>query len=190
MINTQNLNLLEEIKQGNLHLFEQFFKTHYKQMVFFANSLLQDTDEAEEIVQEVFAKLWERKAELTIDTSLKSYVFRWIRNDSLNFIKRKKLDFNYREHNKLTANQTVENNNEVEIQNQIQQALNQLPEKCREVFELSRFEELKYHEIASRLNISVKTVENQMGKALKILRVALKDYLAAYILISFFKNFN
>ncbi len=118
--------------------------------------------------------------EIMIDSSLKSYLYRAVRNAALNRLKHEKVKANHvafvtsRNENFVSPADELE---ETELHFRIQRALKKLPEQCRVVFEMSRFEELKYTEIAERLGISVKTVENQMGKALRIMREQLNDYL-------------
>jgi len=169
-----------------------FFKKYYQPLCNHAYSFVQDKDEAEEVVQSAFLSVWEKRASLDIKTSLKSYLYTMVRNTSLNVIKHEKIKQKYvgealaveaRSHESVTQKVIS-----AELEEKIQQAMESLPEQCRLVFKLSRFEELKYAEIAEQLTISVKTVENQMGKALKIMREHLKDYLP--MLILFLMNVN
>lgn len=164
-----------------------FFKTYYQPLCNYAYSFIRNRDEAEEIVQSAFLSVWEKRDSLDIKTSLKAYLYTMVRNTSLNVIKHEKikqryvgeaLAFEERSHDSV-AQKVLSS----ELEERIQHAMESLPEQCRLVFKLSRFEELKYSEIANQLNISIKTVENQMGKALKIMREQLKDYLPMLILI-------
>jgi len=161
------------------------FKTYYQPLCHYAYSFLQDKEDAEEIVQSTFLLVWEKRETLEIRTSVKPYLYAMVRNACLNVIKHEKIRQRYageevaigeRSHDSVTH--TVVSN---ELEYKIKEALEALPEQCRMVFKLSRFEELKYSEIAAQLNISVKTVENHMGKALKIMREQLKDYLPLII---------
>lgn len=167
--------------------FEQVFKTHFKRLHAYAFTLLQNEAEAEETVQQVFFKLWERKENLSGDAPVTAYLYRAVHNESLNYLKhqqvksRHRLQVAYRM--KDESQQPGERSGSSELEKKIQSALQELPEQCRTIFQLSRFEELKYREIADKLDISVKTVENQMGKALKILREKLVDFLAGLLLI-------
>ncbi len=178
-----------KLKEGDITAFEMFFKTYYQPLCNYAYSFIKDKDEAEEIVQSTFLSVWEKRDSLDIKTSLKSYLYTMVRNTSLNVIKHEKIKQKYvgealavdeRSHEGVT--QAVLSS---ELEERIQQAIGVLPEQCRLVFKLSRFEELKYAEIAEHLNISIKTVENHMGKALKIMREQLKDYLALWILFMY-----
>ena len=184
--------LIQEIREGNEQSFEQAFHMHYAVLCGYANKLLKDLDEAEEIVQETFYKIWEKREQLEITISFKAYVFRAVHNACLNYLKHQKVRKAYADH--VEANHEEAANHDPAEQNELEQhvveALDALPEKCREVFELSRFEGLKYKEIAERLEISEKTVENQMGKAFKILREKLAVYLKAAMLWIFFSLFH
>lgn len=166
--------------------FEQLFKAHYRALHAYANMLLKDVDIAEEVVQSMFLKLWEKRDLLDVQTSIKAYLYKCIYNDSLNLLKHEQVKSKYQNftvHTMNTHHEPASNRVELsELQKALQLALNALPEQCRLVFQLSRFEELKYKEIAERLGISIKTVENQMGKALKILRLKLVDFLVLALL--------
>jgi RNA polymerase sigma-70 factor (ECF subfamily) len=184
------LDLLEQqvfaaLKEGNETAFEMLFRTYYKPLCNYAYSFLNDRDEAEEVVQSAFIGVWDKRSSIEIQSSMKSYLYRMVRNSCLNVIKHanvKKQHVKYAlaggEPMDESASQSVMSQ---ELELKIQEAMKQLPEQCRLVFQLSRFEELKYSEIAGQLNISVKTVENHMGKALKIMRSQLKDYLPLFL---------
>jgi len=168
--------------------FEQVFKTHYKSLFAYAITILKSEAAAEEIVQNVFLRLWEKKLPLPPGTQLKPYLYRAIHNESLNHIKHEKVKSRYQlyavskgEGQEQPASKKIMT---AELEKKIQEALNELPEQCRTIFQLSRFEELKYREIAEQLDISVKTVENQMGKALKLLRTKLAEFLPLLLFIN------
>lgn len=179
--------ILEQIQQGNESAFEELFRTYYQGLCNYGNSMLKDMDEAEEVVQNVFCQFWEKRENLDIQISLKSYLYKMVHNACLNKIKHQKVKNVYEQY-KVSLGQgqsqpashlAIEN----ELEAKIKEAINALPEQCRIIFCLSRYEELKYAEIANQLDISVKTVENQMGKALKILREKLSDYLVLLVLL-------
>ncbi|WP_339879441.1 RNA polymerase sigma-70 factor [uncultured Algoriphagus sp.] len=164
--------------------FEAVFKTYFKALHAYAMAILKESETAEEIVQSVFLKLWEKRETLEISSSLKAYLYRAVYHDSLNHIKhlqvkRKHWDHAHYEMTQGKPEQVGEQikGQENELYERFQLALEKLPEKCRMVFNLSRFEELKYQEIADRLEISIKTVEAHMGKALKTLRMELAEFL-------------
>ena len=164
----------------NKATFELFFKENYEILCRFAFTFLKDADEAEEIVQNSFVKLWEDKDKLQIDISSKAYLFTTVRNASLNRLKHGRIKNEY----KASVQHSVEYKNQVEetvygneLQAKINEAINKMPEKRREVFNLIRFEGLKYKEVAEQLGISPKTVENHMGSAIKFLKDELQDFL-------------
>jgi RNA polymerase sigma-70 factor (ECF subfamily) len=180
--------LTNNIAYQNLdkQLFEQLFREYFSHLSNFALSYVNDLDTAKEIVQEVFINLWNNKDSITSDKSVKSYLYTSVRNRCLNYIRDHKKFRSYVLDVEIEdADQVFENNSisQTETQIKIQQALSKLPEKCKQVFELSRFEELKYKEIAEKLGISIKTVEGQVSKALKILREELKDLIISMLLI-------
>ena len=166
-------------------VFEQLFKKHFNSLHAYAFTILKDEDLAEEIVQGMFLKFWEKREKLHIQ-SIKAYLYKCVYNDSLNYIKHEKTKYKYQEYTKYTMNTENEPASlkvELsELQYHISQALAHLPQQCRTIFQLSRFEELKYREIADHLGLSIKTVESQMGKALKILRYKLADFLVLVVL--------
>lgn len=165
---------------ADLSSFETLFRQYYQMLCTYAYRFVNDTDTAEEIVQELFYKIWEKRAELQINVSIKSYLFSAVHNRCLKFIEHKNVEARYKnyylqhESEIDTENHTHSNVRELEVI--IDQTLDLLPERCSRIFRLNRFEGLKYHEIAMKLSISIKTVEANMGKALKMLRKNLKDY--------------
>jgi RNA polymerase sigma-70 factor (ECF subfamily) len=167
--------------------FERFFKSHFKALHAYACTILREEAMAEEIVQQVFYKLWERRDQVVISQSMNAYLYRSVYNECLNYLKHQKVKQAHQSHTKYTGQEGVESVSKKliakELETKIADALNQLPEQCRTIFQLSRFEELKYREIADRLNLSVKTVENQMGKALKIMRTQLMEYLPVLFIV-------
>lgn len=142
-----------------------------------------DLDDAKNIVHEVFMSVWEKFENLPEGTSYKSYLYTAVKNKSLNFIRDKKKHVileDFEDQEPMEENLTLET---AELEKEIEIALQSLPEKCREVFELNRQEGLKYAEIAQKLNISIKTVEAQMSKALAIMRQHLKDFMILLIFL-------
>src|SRR5882724_4082376 len=177
----------ELLTTGNEQVFEKVFKTHFKNLHAYACSILKDESDAEEMVQQVFYKLWEKKTRWDIHTSLKAYLYRSVHNECMNHIKHQKVKTVHQQYSMLQEKQQVEKNDPAqqltgnELEKKIFAALNDLPEQCRTIFQMSRFESLKYQEIAFQLGISVKTVEAQMGKALKRMRLKLVEYLPIFM---------
>lgn len=163
--------------------FEQVFKDHYQQLTAFAYQYVESHETAEELVQDVFTNVWIKSSQIEIRTAVKSYLYGAVRNASLNFLKHKKIERRYEEQEQHKSSWFETDFLELdELQNEIKGALDQLPEKCRQIFEMSRFEEKKYKEIAEELDLSIKTVENQMGRALKVMRSALSRHLPSFVL--------
>lgn len=182
--------LARELVQKNEAAFEQVFKAHFKNLHAYACTIVRDAAVAEGIVQNVFLKLWERSEGLNIQSSVAAYLYRAVYNESCNQLKHQKVKQSYAQHAQQSMSEAAKETASkkialAELEQKIKTALNELPEQCRTVFQLSRFEELKYQEIADKLDISVKTVEAQMGKALKLMRIKLADYLP---LITLFFN--
>ncbi len=178
--------IIGAIREGNERIFEEIFRKYYQSLCNYANSILKEMDEAEEVVQNLFLSIWEKRSDLEISISLKSYLYRAVHNHCLNRIKHLKVREEYQQYavnfydaSYESVSQTVMKN---ELETKIEEAIKKLPEQCRLIFQMSRFEELKYHEIAEQLELSPKTVENQIGKALKILRVELAEYLPLIII--------
>jgi RNA polymerase sigma-70 factor (ECF subfamily) len=186
------LELLEHqqsntLKSGDLTTFEMLFRTFYQPLCNYAYTFTQDRDEAEEVVQSTFLSIWEKYKTLEIHTAMKPYLYAMVRNSCLNIIKHEKIKQKHVQSEMVLGERSSEAVTQtvlaIELDERIQLALEKLPEQCRLIFKLSRFEDLKYAEIAEHLNLSVKTVENQMGKALKIMREQLKDYLPLLLVL-------
>ena len=180
-----------EHKSLDKSLFEQLFKTHFVHLSNFAYQFLKDTDSAKDITQKVFINLWENREKIDPQKSLKSYLFTSVRNRCLNYIRDQK---KYRSEILDIETHDFEISFEedkmamAELKAKVDEALSELPEKCRLVFEMSRFKNMKYKDIAEELDISVKTVEAHMSKALKNLRANLEDYL--YLLLVIYSWLN
>ena len=173
--------------------YEQIFRNHYSELCSYANNFMDDLDDAEEIVQEVFVKVWEIRNEINISNSVRAYFFRSVRNACLNKKKHIKIREEYKEHNEREIDSNfVDLENIIdasELELKIRNSIDKLPTERRKIFIMSRYDELKYQEIADKLNISVKTVENQMGSALKFLRNELSEYIKILIiLLTIYKN--
>ncbi len=166
--------------------FEILFKKHYSVLCAYCYGFVADYTLGEDIVQEVFSKLWADKRKIRIDTSVKAYLYSAVRNTALNYIKHQKVKRQYEQINNDESIYTEKSQEEhligKELNAKIQSAINNLPTERRKIFLMSRMDELKYKEIAEKLDISIKTVENQMGKALASLR---KDLSSEFPLVLF-----
>ncbi|MEM7370573.1 MAG: RNA polymerase sigma-70 factor [Bacteroidota bacterium] len=162
--------------------FEALFKSHFPYLCNFANQYVEDFEAAQDITQKAFITLWEKRSEIDPTLSTKAYLFTIVKNRSLNYIRdnnkyrSKILDIDCGD---IEIGKEEDYFAEKELKQKIREALNTLPEKCRKVFEMSRYEEKKYKEIAEELGIAQKTVEAHMSKAIKTLR----EYLTHYLLI-------
>ncbi|PLX08111.1 MAG: RNA polymerase sigma-70 factor [Marinilabiliales bacterium] len=181
--------LMEGLKNGNKLIFEEVYRDYYVPLCYYCLRYVETLEDSEEIVQDLFVKIWEKRDSMEINTSLKAYLYRSVQNYALNFLSKKKTQERYMmiQSRQLNDDFGIEKNElvEEELRVLLKHAILQLPEKRRRIFELSRFEGMKYSRIAEKLSISVKTVESQMTKALKYLRVVLKDYtpIIAFILL-------
>ena len=152
-------------------------------MCRFSLKYVGDLDEAKGLVHEVFVSVWEKFDSLPADVNYNSYLYTAVRNRSLNYIRDKKKNVmleNVGEHELAESGDPLVAS---ELETEIEMAIQSLPEKCREVFELNRVEGLKYAQIADKMNISIKTVEAQMSKALSVLREHLKEFLSLLIFL-------
>ena len=177
---------MNEVQEGYSSVINILFDQHYKELSRYAFSILKNQEESEDIVQKLFVKLWEKRTEMDAIENIRAYLYRSVYNMSLNAQKRASRSTSLEETTVLqTLTEPGDSSETVvsgELNTLIHQAVNSLPEKCRVVFQLSRFEQLSYREISEQLNISTKTVENQIGKALKVMREALKEYMPLLVL--------
>src|SRR5262245_5087275 len=173
--------LVRRIRAGDERALEAVFKAHYAGMASFVQRFVRSPDLAEELVQDVFLKLWSKREQLAEIETFRTYLFRAARNTALNYLRRAKLERRWREEQGTdddppTSFAADEETVEQELSVAITEAINRLPPRCREIFLLSRDGGLTYAEIARSLEISVKTVETQMGRALKSLRASLSHF--------------
>ncbi len=159
---------------------ELLFQMYYAYLCQAVYKILGDPSLVEDLVQDVFYELWRKKDQLNINISIKAYLRRAAVNKALNFIRDQKIKFEDEDRapvQESKINSVVQKMEAAELQSRIDEVIDGLPDRCRVVFVLSRYEEMSYQEIADQLDISVKTVENQVSKALKILRAELSGYL-------------
>ena len=161
--------------------FEKLFREYFTSLMAFSRRILGDEDDAKEVVHQVFIKLWERRSEIDLSTSLKSYLFTSVNNRSLNVI---------RDRRKFSSEEVPERVGEwdvsaqlesMELEEQIHKVIDSLPERCRVIFCMSRIEKMTYQEIADSLSLSIKTVETQIGRALTIFRKKLSHSYPNYL---------
>ncbi len=177
------------IATGDEHAFEILFRSLYVRLNCYANKFLNDPEESQEIVQEVFSILWENRKGINPSLSIEAYVYKITRNLSICRLRRKKIESIYVEIRKQVYLESIvedpvhEHLCARELEKKLSDSLAKLPNGCREVYELSRNKGLKYSEIAEALNISIKTVEAQMSKAFRILRIELSEFLAIIVFI-------
>lgn len=173
-------DLLDRLRNGDSDAFDTLFRIWYPHLVHLAQAMLHDRSTAEEVVQDVMFELWRRREALVVQESIRAYLFQSTRNRALNHVRRWNVEKRGEPHaaDRLTmpahadASATVD-----ELGAAITGAISSLPDRCREVFELSRVHGLRYAEIAEALGISVKTVEAQMGRALRTMRERLAPWL-------------
>ena len=160
--------------------FNEIFDQYYLSLFYYALNFVRHQDIAEDVVQETFLKIWEKKERIKTGETIKSYLYVAVKNKCLDYLKHHGISSNYK--NAASPEHSYSDNTdhlviEAEIKAKLQDAIDALPEQCRMVFILSRYQNLKQKEIAKKMGISLKTVENHMGKALQIIREKMKDYL-------------
>jgi RNA polymerase sigma-70 factor, ECF subfamily len=173
--------LVRRIRAGDERALEELFRLYYAGMCSFVRRFVHAPDIAEELVQDVFFKLWSKRETLSEIDALRTYLFRAARNTALNHLRRKKLENAWEEQEAargepLTTVATDDDASTDEVSRAVNGAIGKLPARCREIFLMSREGGMTYAEIAVSLGISIKTVETQMGRALKSLRVSLAKY--------------
>lgn len=163
------------LKKGDRKVFENIFNEYYTILVRLSLNILKQEEVAEEVVQDVFVKLWEKRKDISIQVSLKSYLAQSVKNKSLNYLKSK--EGKYQQLSKIEVEDYLiideETQHELEFlefQYLVEKSINSLPDRSQQIFKLSRFEGLSYSKIADKLDISVKAVEKQMNSSLKKMR--------------------
>lgn len=192
--------LLRSIQRGSKKGFEVLFRTYYKRLCGYASSFVSQNEVAEDIVAEIFLRLWERRDTIIVTNSIPSYLFQSVKNSCINYLTREKshkqmiseneinllnIKIQYQLSDKYPLSDIIGHELEEKIKNEIEK----LPEQCSQIFYLSRFEELSHRQIAEKLGISENTVKVQIYRALIKLRKGLKDYLPI-IIVQFPDFFN
>lgn len=181
MMKLVNLHSHRKIQDDDIVAFEALFREFYAPLCRYALSFVGSMDVAEEITQEFFYNYWRNRKKIMVKTTLRGYLYQSIRNNALKHLEHEAVKRRYArsqmegrtEEGAATQSEALEAR---ELQQLIDETLLELPERCSLIFRMNRFEGLKYHEIATELSISVKTVEANMGKALQLFRVRLKKY--------------
>ena len=177
-----------------MNAFEQIYQCHWLELYNYSYNILRDKDVCEEIVQELFLSLWNKRENLIITYSIKAYLFKAIRFQSINYLRSEKVKQNYAANYSAFNKVTFDNSNEEhmhlsDLAGIIEKEVSKLPEKCQQIFRLSRNDHQSIKNIAEHLNISHKTVENQLTKALGHLRSSLGQFFSLYIcFLSFAKT--
>lgn len=173
---------IKAIKKGNIKEYELLFREFYQPLIAYAFSLVKSEADAEEIVQDIFYGIWKNKESLEIHTSFSAYLYKAVYNNCLQLFRKEKRKLEFQQNNADWMLNENMNPGEVlqynELKDKINRAVDELPENCKIIFKLNRFQGLKYSEIALKLAISVKTVEANMTKALKHIRRQMDGYAA------------
>ncbi len=183
----KDLEVFEKIQHGDLKAFEDFFRGNYSEIVRYSHRFVRDKLAAEEIAQEVFMYIWEKRKTINIQNSLASYLYSATKNRSINYLRlelpKQQAQYDISEMEIGFHAESNDGDRKETIEKMVKTAIDALPKKCKEIFLLSRTGGLTYEEIAEELDLSKKTVENQMGIALKKLRETLKpviDYVRSH----------
>lgn len=179
--------VLSRLKKGSREVYAQLFHKHYKNLVLYAQKFVMDTEVARDLAQDVFIFLWEKRETLHIERSLDAYLFRAVHNSAINYLKResnktqyiKKFILSFNEQ-KRYAHASANAHEQLvfkDLSEKIETVVESLPEQCRNIFKMSRFKGMKNKEIAEIYNISPRTVETQIYRALKVLKENLVPFM-------------
>ena len=183
MPSEQDLAFFQLVKSDDFKAYEIIFKKYYQDLYRFAYNYLRDQVPAEEMAQEVFSYMWEKRSQIEIKTTLKTYLYSAVKNKCMNYIKYeipRKQELEESHLALMTVTQPDQEEDNEKMKRHITMAIDELPTKCRQIFVLSRNAGLTYEEIAEEMEISIKTVENQMSIALRKLRKSLKTLYEYY----------
>ena len=180
------------LQQGDESALKSIFNQYYKYLLVTAYNIVGDNSKAKDLVQDVFFEIWKKRSQINIQYSLKAYLRKAVVNRGLNYLKmHQRIDWGEEHFDVQTPDQTASPHTLVEasdLQTIINNTIDNLPPKCKTIFSLSRFEKISHKEIAQKLDISTKTIENHITKALKLIRTAVDQYndLGIFILFSLF----
>jgi RNA polymerase sigma-70 factor (ECF subfamily) len=179
--------LLEKLKNDDQSAFTIIFTKYYQDLVRFSFGYTRNSAAAEEIVQEVFLKLWENRTTMVINNSLRSFLLKTVQNRSIDSLRHVNITNKYAskvlEHPSLSENDTENYILHSELQANFNHAMEKIPFEYAEAYRMSRIETMNYQEIAQKLNVSVRTVEVRISKALNLLREELKDFLVLVLML-------
>lgn len=176
---------MERIRTGDVQAFEAMFRAYKNDLGGFVRSCLQSREAAEEVIQDLFLRIWEQRHEWEVTVPLNVYLFRAARNRAISHVRHERVERRFRERLGSEGAEALRPRSPAwadeaaragELEGAIEWAVNELPERCREAFRLNRYHHLSYAEVAEVMQISVKTVEVQMGRALTFLRKRLADW--------------
>lgn len=176
-----DLLLSSKVREGDIKTFESIFRLYYAPLCIYASCIIGNSDDAEDIVQELFYNIWKKRTELGIFRSFKSYLYGAVRNEALQYLEHREVKERHQEaeikNNHEMSEENVEHDMESrELQQLIAKVINSFPQRRGMIFKAHRFDNKRYEDIARTLDISVKLVEAEMTKALKALRKAVELY--------------
>lgn len=167
---------IDGLHKGNEEVFKLIFEKYHTRLCYFAGSLLPSSDAVEDVVQDAFIKLWQRRLDFHHLKAIKSFLYITVKNKSLNIYKHDKIVKKYEDllPKEKSENEVIERIMEAEVLQKVHNALQKLPEGCRKIMYLSYFEEMKNKEVAAYLKVSINTVKTQKRRALQLLRSIMK----------------
>ncbi|MBN8820452.1 MULTISPECIES: RNA polymerase sigma-70 factor [unclassified Spirosoma] len=186
MTHPPDIALWERIRAGDEAAFAELFYQYYPVLCVFALRYLNDQDQAKDVVQEIFVRLYDQRDRIPLHTSLKAYLYKAVQNTCLTHLKQAQVYQLHQQHLRQLTPQTdpTEPILQLELEHLIWQAVQRLPQQCGRIFQMNRFEGKKNNQIAQELGLSIRTVETQISKALALLREALSDYLPVLLLLT------
>ena len=179
MSNEKTIHILQRLRANDREALRLLFQEHYASVCKAIFRYVKERATIEDLAQDVFMKIWEKRQSINVNTSFDAYLYRMAVNESISYLRKQQRQNQKKEAYPLAftaidSPSTEDQYLHTELDQRIKHAINSLPPRCQVIFKLSRYEELSYREIAEKLELSIKTVENQMGKALRILRIQIK----------------
>ena len=173
-MDNKEIHIIKGLRSGRESAFQQLFEGYYRKLVVFANIYLGDMEASRDIVQDFYMYIYESRQSISINTSLKSYLYSSVRNRCLNELRHEKVASKHRDQILSMPHETdpdmEEKMDAAELQEKIFRIVSELPDQCRRIYNMSRVDGKRNHEIAEELNLSIRTIETQISKALKVLR--------------------